>query len=284
MAIEVRRLPDGFAGEVIGADLARANDHAQFRTVHATHLKYGVIVIRDQDITPAQHIAFSRRFGDLEIHVLDKFHPPDHPEILVVSNRRENGEAIGVADAGRHWHSDTSYSAEPALGSMLHALEIPPEGGDTLFADMYAVHEGLSPAMKQRIAPLRGVYDYTRDYEKARARNPDRPPLTAEQLAKVPTVTHPVVRTHPETGRKSLYVNAGHTTGIEGMAHDEAHELLEELFAFSIRDEFVYRHRWRLHDLIFWDNRCTMHHALPYDREKYTRHMHRTLIKGDKPV
>ncbi len=283
MAIEVRPLSDVFGAEVIGADLAHWDDDAQFEVIHEAFLRHGVIAIRDQDIAPEQQIAFGRRFGALLGHVLTKFQLPDHPEILVLSNRREDGEPIGIADAGRHWHSDMSYTERPPLGSMLYAHEIPPDGGDTMFADMYAAYDALPGTMKQRIDGRNGVYNYTRDYEKARRKNPDRPALTAEQLAALPTVEHPVVRTHPETGRKALYVNPGHTTGLAGMAEDEAQDLLRELFEFSIGPDFIYRHVWRRHDVLFWDNRRALHHALPYD-QRHVRHMHRVTIAGDRPV
>lgn len=283
MAIEVKPLPEGFAAEVTGADMTQWRDDGQFEKIHRAFLDHGVIVVRDQALTPEAQIAFGRRFGELQGHVLAKFQLPEHPEILVLSNRRENGEAIGVADAGRHWHSDMSYVERPPLGSMLYALEIPPAGGDTLFVDMHAVYDALPDATRQRIDGLKGLYNYTRDYEKARSRNPDRPPLSAAQLAAVPEVAHPIVRTHPDTGRKALYVNQGHTIGIAGMSEEDGQALLDELFAFSTRPEFIYRHQWRRHDVLFWDNRRALHHALPYDPQ-YVRHMHRVTIAGDLPV
>lgn len=281
--IRVTPLSGAFAAEITGADLNRRDDDAQFATIRDAFLRFGVITIRDQDITPETQIGFARRFGNLQTHVLAKFQLSDHPEILVLSNRHEKGEPIGIADAGRHWHSDMSYTERPPLGSMLYAHEIPPEGGDTLFADMQAAYGALPEDRKAELRGLNGVYDYKRDYEKARRKNPDRPPLTAEQLAALPKVEHPIVRTHPDTGQKTLYVNQGHTTGVAGMAEDAGRALLEELFAFSTRPEFVYRHVWRQHDVLFWDNRRVLHHALPYD-QKYVRHMHRVTIEGDRPV
>ncbi len=283
MAIDVKSLSDAFGAEVIGADLSRWDDDEQFRCIHDAFLNYGVIAIRNQDMTPDAQIAFAGRFGNLQGHVLKKFLLPEHPEILVLSNRRDKGEPIGIADAGRHWHTDMSYTERPPLGSMLYAHEIPPEGGDTLFANLHAAYDALPEALKDRISGLKGVYDYTRDYEKARKKNPDRPPLSEAQLASLPKVEHPMVRTHPETGRKALYVNEGHTTGVAGMAEEEGRALLSELFEFSTRPEFTYRHKWQRHDVLFWDNRRALHHALPYDQQ-YTRHMHRVTVAGDIPV
>jgi len=283
MQISVTPFSDAFGAEVTGADLNRWDDDEQFARIRAAFLDHGVIAIRDQEIDPESQIAFAKRFGELQGHVLSKFLLPEHPEILVLSNRRENGEPVGIADAGRHWHSDMSYSERPPLGSMLYAHEIPPEGGDTLFADMHAVLDALPSETRERIAGLKGVYNYTRDYEKARAKNPDRPPLSDEQLATLGEVTHPMVRTHPDTGRKALYVNEGHTIGIGGLPDSEAQSLLQELYAFSTRKDFVYRHQWRQHDVLFWDNRRAMHHALPYNL-KFIRHMHRVTVAGDRPV
>ncbi len=282
MAIEVNPLSDVFGAEILGADLNRFDDEQQFEQIRDAFLAHGVIAIRNQEISPEVQIAFGRRFGALQTHVLKKFLLPEHPEILVLSNRRENGEPIGVSDAGRHWHTDMSYTERPPLGSMLYAHEIPPEGGDTLFANMHAVYDALPDLMKRRIEGLNGVYDYKRDYEKARQKNPDRPPLSSAQLADLSEVTHPLVRTHPDTGRKALYVNEGHTTGIEGLAEETGRDLLAELFAFSTLPEFIYRHRWHRHDVLFWDNRRALHHALAYDMH-YTRHMHRVTVAGDKP-
>jgi taurine dioxygenase len=232
---------------------------------------------------PAHHVAFSKRFGELIVHVLADFQLPGHPEILVISNKREGEKAIGVADAGRHWHSDQSYEPVPAMGSLLHAQELPPEGGDTLFVNMYAVLEAMPASMRSRIEGRSAIFGYARDYKKFQANNPDRKDLTPAQIARLTGALHPIIRTHPETGRKALYVNEGHTVSIADMDEGEAEQLLQELFAFSTREEFIYRHKWHPHDFLFWDNRCTMHHATSYDR-KYTRHLLRTTVKGDRPV
>ncbi len=284
MAIEIRALSEALGAEVVGVDLARRLDDETFERIHEAHLKHLVLAIRDQDLTPARHIAFSRRFGELDIHVLDQFLLPGHPEILVVSNKKQNGKAVGLKDAGSHWHSDISYREYPSLGSLLYAHEIPPQGGDTLFANMYTAYEALSVEMKARVDGLEAVHGYSQIYELSRnAAGNARPPLTEEQKAKVPQVVHPVVRTHPETGRKALYVSPGLTVGIVGMDEEESRALLAELHRHSTKPEFVYRHIWRCHDVLFWDNRCTMHVATGYD-PRYTRHMHRTTVKGDRPV
>ena len=279
---EIRPLSDALGAEIVGLDLAQPLDDATFGAVHRAHLDHMVLVFRDQRLSPEQHIAFSRRFGDLSGHVYDQFLLPGHPEILRVSNKqRDNGAFVGLPNAGRRWHSDLAYTETPSLGSLLYALEIPPHGGDTLFNNMYLAYETLPDATKTRLAGRRAEYllGSARDYYTAA----ERPALTAAQLAKVPPVTHPVVRTHPETGRKALYVSPAHTVRILDIDEAESAELLEELTEHAVRPEFVYRHRWRLHDLVFWDNRCCMHIAEPPPTE-FPRHMHRTTVIGDRPV
>lgn len=278
--IEIRPLSDALGAEVIGADLSTAGDDATYERIHAALLQYGVLAIRDQELTPRQHIAFSRRFGELDIHVLDQFLLPGHPEILVVSNKKVNGKAVGLADAGRRWHSDISYRERPSLGSLLYAIEIPPEGGDTLFANMSGAYETLSKKMKARVAGLKAAHSYI--YLYGQSEDGARPALTEEQRTKVPDVLHPVVRSHPETGLKALYVSPGLTVRILGMEAGESRALLAELHEHSTKPAFVYRHEWRRHDVVFWDNRCTMHLAAEFD-PKFTRHMHRTTVKGDRP-
>lgn len=284
MNIEIRPLSDVLGAEVIGADLARFDDDEQYGCIHQALLDYGVLAIRDQHMTPEQHIAFSRRFGELEIHVLDQFLLPDHPEILRISNKTVNGQPIGLQDAGNEWHTDLSYQANPALGSLLYALEIPPQGGDTLFASLYAAYNALTDAMKARLDGLRAIHGYAQYHERSRhkAHGQARSDMTDAQRARVPEVSHPLVRTHPETGRKALYLSPGLTVGIEGL-NEAGQALLKMLNEHATQPAFTYRHHWQLHDVLLWDNRCTIHLATAYDPQ-HTRHMHRTTIKGDRPV
>ncbi len=284
MNIEIRPLSDVLGAEVIGADLARFDDNEQFERIHQALLEHCVLAIRSQHITPAQHIAFSRRFGELEVHVLNQFLLPDHPEILLISNKRVNGQAIGLQDAGNEWHTDLSYQAYPAFGSLLYALEIPPQGGDTLFASLYAAYDALTDAMKTRLQGLRAIHGYAQYHQRSQQKGSGhgRRDMTEAQRAQVPEVSHPLVRTHPETGRKALYLSPGLTIGIEGL-YEDGHALLKSLNEHTTQPAFTYRHRWQLHDVLFWDNRCTIHLATGYE-PRCTRHMHRTTIKGDRPV
>ena len=279
--MKIDRLSDAAGAEVVGLDLSKPLTDEAHNAVHQAFLDHCLIVLRDQHLTPEQHIAFSRRFGSLTTHVLDQFLLPRHPEILRISNKKSaNGENIGLADAGRYWHSDLSYAEQPSLGSMLYALEIPPpgKGGDTLFANMYKAYEALPADKRAYLDGLNASFLISRK----RFSNDDRIKLNDDQADQTPGVVHPVVRTHPETGRKALYVNPGHTDSIVGLTPDESRALLDELHAHTTQPQFVYRHKWRPHDLVFWDNRCLMHIADP-PQPGYDRHMHRTTIEGERP-
>jgi len=279
---EIRPFDAVVGAEVVGIDLARPLNPADFARVHQAHLDYGVLVFRDQQLTPEQHIAFSRRFGELQIHVLRQFLLANHPEIFIISNIVENGEPVGLADAGKYWHSDLSYKEIPSLGSMLHAQELPAEGGDTLFASQQAAYEALSQEVKQTLAGQRAAHSYLARYDDEVFAGIRRPTLTPEQIAEVKPAIHPVVRTHPETGRKGLFVNENFTTHILDIPEDESRQILAELFAHSARPEFIYRHQWQPHDLVFWDNRALIHLATGCPTH-LRRRMHRTTIQGDVP-
>ncbi|MCC5087782.1 TauD/TfdA family dioxygenase [Xanthomonas campestris] len=268
--------------EVIGLALSQPLDADTFARIHRAHLDHHVLVFRDQRITPAQQVEFSRRFGPLQIHVLRNFQLRGHPEVLVVSNIKENGQPIGLGDAGHYWHSDLSYKETPSLGSLLHAQELPAEGGDTLFANQHLAWQTLPDALKRAVEGRHAEHSYLAKYEELRARNPWRPALTAEQIAEVTPVQHPIVRTHPETGRKALFVSEHFTTRIVGLPDDESHALLQALFDHSTRDALVYRHRWQPHDMVFWDNRSVMHLAAGTP-DHLRRRLNRTTIEGDVP-
>ena len=272
-------------GAEIACDLARDLDEATFREIERAFRDNIVVVFRGQTLSNERHIEFSRRFGELEIHIVRKYLLPGFPEILLISNIRDDrGEHIGLADAGFTWHSDTSYRRRPSRCSLLYAKEVPQRDGrplgDTVFANAIAAYEALSESMKKRLAGLRAIHRYS-----ARRRGADspRPKLTQAQLEETPDIAHPIVRTHPYTGRKSLYVTAGECVGIEGMPKDEAVDLIAELDTHCVRPEFLYRHKWQVGDLLMWDNTSSMHlaicdYALP-DR----RLMHRTTVIGTVP-
>lgn len=280
--VEIRAFEGPLGAEVIGLDLTQPLADDDFSRIHRAHLDHHVLVFRDQRITPAQQIAFSRRFGPLQIHVLHQFALPAHPEVLIVSNIVESGKPIGLGDAGHFWHSDLSYKEKPSLCSLLHAQVLPSEGGDTLFANMHLAWDTLPAHLRRAVEGLRAEHTYLARYAELQSRNPWRPNLSAEQIAQVKPVVHPVVRTHPETGRKALFVSEHFTTRIVDIPENESRALLDELFAHSVRAEHLYRHQWRDHDLVFWDNRSLMHLAAGTPDHLH-RKLYRTTIEGDAP-
>jgi taurine dioxygenase len=279
---DVRPFAEKVGAEIVGLDLSRPLNDADFARVHQAHLDYHVVVFRDQHITPQQQIDFSRRFGVLQIHVLKQFLLAHHPEILIVSNIVENGQPVGLGDAGKYWHSDLSYKELPSLGSMLYAQELPSEGGDTLFADMHLAWDTLPEHLRKAVEGRNAVHSYTSRYSHGHNADNWRPTLSAEQLAQVAVVSHPIVRTHPENGRKGLFVSEGFTTHIVGLPEDESQAILTELYAHSVRPEGVYRHNWQENDMVFWDNRSLIHLA-GGTPDHLRRRLHRTTIQGDAP-
>ena len=238
-----------------------------------------------KNLSNERHIEFSRRFGELEIHIVKKYLLPGFPEILLISNIRDDrGEHIGLADAGFTWHSDTSYRRRPSRCSLLYAKEVPQRDGrplgDTVFANAIAAYEALPERMKDRLAGLKAIHRYS---ARRRVVDSPRPKLTQEQLDETPDIAHPIVRTHPYTGRRSLYVTAGECIGIEGIPEDEAVDLIAELDAHCVRPEFLYRHKWQVGDLLMWDNTSSMHLAICDYALPERRLMHRTTVIGTVP-
>ena len=284
MSFEVNRLGDRFAAEVVGIDLARPLSQDEFAAVRDAWFAAGVVVFRDQHLSPARQVAFGRRFGEPIVHVMRQFLLPGHPEILLISNRKHaDGTPMGFEDAGRYWHSDISYDERPALGSHLYAVEIPPTGGDTLFADMRHALGTLPDDLRQRIDGRRARHSYTRNYRKNETVEGGRPAISAEQQDRLRDASHPIVRTVEDTGEEALFVNPGFTFAVEDMDEAGSDALLAALFEHSTREAFVYTHKWRPRDLLCWDNRSVMHRATMYD-PAMTRHMHRTTIAGSRPV
>jgi taurine dioxygenase len=289
-SIEVRRTDGPVGVEIAGVDLAQPLDERTFREIRQVYDANPVVVVRNQNLTPAQQVAFGRRFGELEIHVHKQYLLPGHPEILVISNvRDENGNLIGVADAGRVcvWHTDMSYLECPPRGSMLYALEVPVRDGvvlgDTLYADSAAAYAALPQATKEKLQGLKAIHRMTKGYDNAGNSAGDRVAFSAQQRRENPERAHPIVRTHPATGRKCVYVSKLCVVGIEGMPHRESEPLLEELYAHCTRPEFVYRHRWRKGDLVMWDN-CAAQHLATIDYALPLRRlMHRTTLSGTAP-
>ena len=281
MQIRYSNVPLG--AEITGLDLGLPVDRTTFWEIEKLLHDRGVIVFRDQKLTEDQHVAFSRRFGELEIHVAAEYLLPGHPEILVVSNIIENGRQIGLADAGQYWHSDLSYMDNPSRCSLLYALEVPIRNGivlgETLFASAAYAYDTLPEPVKLHVAGFRATHRYGDRYKKQQAAG-GRSALAEEQLKKVPDVSHPVVRPHPLTGQNALFVNEGFTVGIEGMAPAESDAFLKELFRHITRPESLYRHQWRKGDLLTWDNGLTQHLAIRNYEMPLRRLMHRTTVAG----
>lgn len=288
MAPTVRPLSKALGAEVTGIDLASSSlDEDTAAMLMRAFLDHRVLAIRDQRLTPDDHIAFGGQFGDLAIHENAEFALASHEEILILSNDRVDGRPIGVIDAGDAWHSDFSYREVPSRATVLYALRIPEAGGDTEFADMYAAYETLPEATKQRIDGLRGVHTINKLRNPRIVIAPERENAAEYYRARgaeSPDVSHPIVRTHPDTGRRSLYVSPRFTIGIADMDDDEAQELLDELFAHQLRPELIYRHPWRPGDVVMWDNRCTIHRACGGHLYPDIRTIHRITVLGEAPV
>jgi len=271
--------------EITCLDLARPIDEATFRAIEDVFHDRGVVVFRDQQLTEEQHIAFSRRFGELEVHIRKQYLKPGHPEILVLSNVIENGRNIGMVDAGQFWHSDLSYVANPSRCSLLYALEVPTQDGrvfgETLFASAGHAYDTLPDGLKVRLEDARAVHRYAYRYRKQQE-TIRREPLGEEQLNTVPDVSHPVIRAHPLTGRKVLFVNEGFTVLIERMPHAESNSLLQELFTHIARPETLYTHHWRQGDLLMWDNCLVQHCAIRNYELPLRRLIHRTTVAGPR--
>lgn len=279
---EIRPFNAALGAEIVGIDLALPLNDQDFARVHLAHLEHGVVVFRDQHLTPEQHIAISRRFGELQIHVLRQFLLANHPEVFIISNIVNDGEPVGLGDAGKFWHSDLSYKDTPSLGSMLYAQELPAEGGDTLFASQQAAYDDLPQALRQALQGKRAAHSYLARYDDEVFSGVRRPTLTPEQIAEVKPAIHPVFRTHPETGRKGIFVNENFTTHILDIPEDESRDILQELFKHSANPKYIYRHQWQDNDLLFWDNRSLIHLATGCPAH-LRRRMHRTTIQGDVP-
>jgi taurine dioxygenase len=274
--IEVRPLWDGFGVEVLGVDLAVADAAIRDRVVDIFH-RHGVMVVRDQKLTPEEQLSFTRRFGEPEGNPSTNFTIPGMPEVYIISNKVVDGRAIGNWDAGQGWHTDASYRERPTMCTMLYALETPPEGSDTLLADLCAAYNALTEEDKARFSGLKIEHSF-------RALREMQGRKSAYGEEDIANVVHPMIRTHPADGRKALWVSTGTVKGVVGMPNPDGLDLIHKLVDFATQERFVHAHKWRVGDLLIWDNRCTLHRGTPFDLNKYVRLVHRTWVKGDRPV
>ena len=272
--IEVAPLNPVIGAEISGVNLAEPLGNQAFAEIHDALMAHQVVFFRDQELTLEQHKAFGRIFGELHIHPAMPG-PEGHPEILVV-HADENSKHV----AGNAWHTDVSCDEEPPMGSILHLHEVPEVGGDTMFASMYAAYDALSEPMKAFLGGLEARHEsehvHSRGYVSARGKLRD-----GENV--YPSAVHPIVRTHPVTRRKCLYVNSGFTTRIEGLASAESRAVLDFLFEHMATPEYQCRFDWRNNSVAFWDNRCVQHRSV-WDYHPQVRSGHRVTVKGDRPV
>jgi taurine dioxygenase len=273
-SVTLAPLTPTIGAEVSGIDLAQPLEAGTLGALRQALLDWKVLFFRDQDITTEQHIAFARAFGELEVHPFAP-HKPGYPEVLAITHNQENKGKENT------WHSDVTWRLEPSLGSILRAIELPPVGGDTLFADMYAAYEGLSDEVKARIDGATALHDFAHFRVAMRKRGMSEEKIEAMNAA-YPQPEHPVVRTHPETGKKALYVNAAFTQAIVGMDEAESKAMLKHLYAQAAIPEYQCRFRWEPNSIAFWDNRASQHYAAS-DYWPAVRKMERVTVVGDRP-
>jgi alpha-ketoglutarate-dependent taurine dioxygenase len=277
--LELRPITERIGTEVSGIDVTGAISARDLDRIVKAWIDTTILLFRDQRMTPEQHVSFTRRFGEVTAYTRPQF-AGDLPEILVLSNITQNGRLIGSPVSGRVWHTDGHYLEKPPAGSMLYAIEVPPVGGDTWFANMLEAYAALPETTKRLLTGLKVIISrvQSRPYN-----YPDRPAVTADEKAAWIDMPQPMVRTHPVSGRKALYTGGNVPWRIEGMSEEEGAALVTFVQEFSIRPEFTYGHKWRAGDIILWDNRSAMHRATAYDSSIYRRLMHRTTIAGDLP-
>ena len=272
--IEVSPVSPALGAEISGVNLAEPLGNQAFSEIHDALMEHQVIFFRDQELTLDQHKDFGRRFGELHIHPAMPG-PEGHPEILVI-HTDENSKSA----AGQGWHTDVSADIEPPMGSILHLHQVPESGGDTMFASMYAAYEALSDDMKSFLGDLQAHHESEHVHSRGYV---SRSGKLRDGENAYPAALHPIVRTHPATGRKGIYVNSGFTTRIEGLSVTESRAVLDFLFKHIETPEFHCRFSWRNNSIAFWDNRCVQHRAL-WDYRPHVRSGHRVTVKGDRPV
>jgi taurine dioxygenase len=275
----IRELKPGFGAEVLGVDVPRATPE-QRRLIVDAFQHHGALLLRDQTMSPDDLLDLIRLFGEPEGHTLQQFTLPGYPNIYILSNKVVDGRPIGAHNDGVGWHTDYSYKAEPVMSTMLYAVEVPPEGSDTLLADLCAAYDALAPERRAALDGLKLHHSYQHFMEN---REWGAMKLSDALKAENPDVIHPLIRTHPADGRKALWVSTGTVKDVIGLPNPEGLALIDELVEWATQDRFVYRHKWRVGDVLMWDNRCTLHTGTLYDDTKYDRLMHRLWVKGDRP-
>ena len=280
---EVTPLTERLGASITGIDLGNAMSDAMFASIYRAFLQHQLLLFSPGELSPARQVALARLFGEVQIHVMNQYHADGYPELYRLSNLDENGRPNGRhPDKGTlAWHTDGSWRRRTGQATIIYGEVMPDEGegGETHFCDMYGGYARLDDDWKARIANLRAVHSL--DFSRNRRHGED--PMTQAQRLATPPVDHPIVRTHPETGRKALFLG-DHAESIVGMPYDEGRELIETLNALAVHPDLTYEHRWTPHELIVWDNRCTMHKATSYDAATQRRVIRRCTIVGEVPV
>lgn len=283
--MQVNKVSPVMGAEITGIDLSKPIDVADVQAILDAFHEYQVIVIRNQNLTPGQLVTFSRHLGPLEDQLNARYTIEDYPEVLVLSNDVQDGKPVGLIDGGDFWHSDSSHREKPSMATILHSKQNPKVGGDTEFGNMYAAYDALPEEMKKRLEGLKAIHAVSKlrnKRVKVSARRPDAKDHYEMQKA-IPDQIWPIVRTHPVTGKKALYVSERFTIGIEGMDDAEADPILDFLFEHQVKPEFIYTHKWKEGDLVIWDNRCVIHRGAGGYTYPDVRTMHRTVVAGDRP-
>ena len=275
--LQINPLSDVMAAEVIGLDLRQPISESDESQLLKAFSDYHLLCFRDQSLSKHEQIEATKQFGELDVHVQSN-RSSDIPLIHIVSNLDENDvpRQTIAAKGSVHWHSDKSYRAVPSLATFLYGIEVPPDGGETEFANMMLAFEALPADRQAELAELKVVHSWPDSVRRTNNRE-----ATDEEKANWPPIAQPLARTHPESGRKAIFIgqHASYIAGREG----EGRELIEELEAWCTQPQFRYAHKWRTGDLLMWDNRCLLHRAAPYDGDRYRRLMHRTVTQGSAP-
>lgn len=272
-AFKITPLSDLMAAEITGIDLTEPLNSTTREAIHNAFLDHQLLVFRDQKLTKDQQVTFTEQFGSLERHALTNITPGAHPLVHMVTNLGPDGKPSGVVKSTR-WHSDKSFREAPSMATILHAVTLPPDGGDTCFANMYHAYEALTEDEKSELDQIKVVHSWPDSRENVGRK------VSQAEIDDAPPQAHPIARVHPETGRKALFLGM-HAAYLDGLDRDAGLARIEKLEAHSTQEKFVYRHNWRQGDLLMWDNRCLLHRADPnFDAAAHPRVMHRTCLRG----
>lgn len=285
--MDIKPTGEALGARIFGVDLSKPVSDGDFKIILRALGEHGVIVFPRQIIEIEDLARFGKMFGDLEINVANLYHEPGHPEVMILSNMKKDGQPIGLGDAGQGWHTDMSYSKDIALANVLYAMKVPMRDGrplgDTQFRNMHAAYDDLPSDIKKRVEGRTATHDFIKFWDMMRAKpGSTRGPLTPEQRRQKPPVSQPIIQTHPITGRKILYCNPGYAMCIDGMDKAESDELLDYLFKHQEQPKFFYAHKWTEGDVLMWDNIGTVHNAIPDYRPDEPRYMRRIQVMATK--